>query len=332
MSYIFQRQIPSEIVQHIYEFCINKRIYWDKVTEQFLKGGFNRKNLKINSYLKTQNWGSKKFWISTRPELSGKVTKWNVLNNKREPCTFDYRCGEWSLKTKQVIVTFKMRRGIWNKWSSKDPVSKWLRNIKKFETAVKEAQKSLAIDYKLKVIYLKYLPKEKNNFGIKFKSQFYKDRAKKMEKEKIKQKEIKRSDAYIQKRMLIKRANSPFVINLTTVNLLFTLSDQNYHRKKFYKGRVINTWFKQHRDVNARLIFTKPRGKNNKYNPDIIDNYIGELQITVRFEDNEIRHYTIENLLLRIQVSKHQMLHRENLENIRKNSKPISNCVLNQQS
>ena len=327
MSYIFQRQIPSEIVQHIYEFCIDKRIYWNKVTEQFLKGGFYRKNLKAHSYLKKQNWCCEKFWNSYRPELSGEVTR--LINNKREPCTFDYRYGEWSLKTKQVVVTFKMRRGFRNRWSSKDPVSKWLRNIKKFETEAAGARYITLTDFK--EMYLEYLPKEKNNFGIKFKSQFYKDRAKKLEKEKIKQKEIKRSDAYIQKRMLIKRENSPFVINLTTVNLLFTLSDQNYHRKKFYKGKVTGTRFKQHRDDNNRLIFKKPRG-NNKFIPDIVDNYIGELQITVRFEDNEIRHYTIENLLLRIQVSKHQWLHAKNLENIRKNSKPISNCVLNPQS
>ena len=100
---------------------------------------------------------------------------------------------------------------------------------------------------------------------------------------------------------------------------------------QFYKGRVIGKRFQQYRDGNNRLIFKKPRG-NNKFIPDIVDNYIGELYITVRFEDNEIRHYTIEKLLLRIQVSKHQWLHTKNLENIRKTSKPISNCVLNQQS
>ena len=51
-----------------------------------------------------------------------------MINNKREPCSFDYRYGEWSIKTKQVIVTFKMRRSFRNRWSSKDPVSKWLKS------------------------------------------------------------------------------------------------------------------------------------------------------------------------------------------------------------
>ena len=180
-------------------------------------------------------------------------------------------------------------------------------------------------------MYLEYLPKEKNNFGIKFKSQFYKDRAKKLEKEKIKQEDIKRADLFIEERKLLKLTNSPFVVNLSTVNLAFTVPEQNKYKIKFYKGRVIGTRFKQHRNHNNRLIFKKPRG-NNKFIPDIVDNYIGELYITVRFADNEIRHYTIEKLLLRIQVSKHQWLHAKNLENIRKNSKPIPNCVLNQQS
>lgn len=325
MNYVFPRKIPSEIIQYIYEFCIDKRIYWNKVTEQFLKGGFYRKNLKVNSYLKKQNWCCKKFWNSYRPELSGEVT--TLINNKREPCSFDYRYGEWSIKTKQVIVTFKMRRSFRNRWSSKDPVSKWLKNIKKFETA---ATRYIALN-DFKEMYLEYLPKEKNNFGIKFKSQFYKDLAKKLEKEKIKQEDIKRADSFIEERKLLKLTNSPFVVNLSTVNLAFTVPDQNKYKIQFYKGRVIGTRFQQYRDLDNRLIFKKPRG-NNKFIPDIVDNYIGELYITVRFEDNEIRHYTIEKLLLRIQVSKHKWLHTKNLENIRKNSKPISNCVLKQQS
>lgn len=324
MNYVFPRKIPSEIIQYIYELCIDKRINWSKVTEQFLKGGFYRKNLKVNSYLKKQNWCCKKFWNSYRPELSGEVT--TLINNKREPCSFDYRYGEWSIKTKQVIVTFKMRRSFRNRWSSKDPVSKWLKNIKKFETA--GARYITLNDFK--EMYLEYLPKEKNNFGIKFKSQFYKDRAEIYKKKKKKKEEEKNSGLFIEERKKLKIENSPFIKG-QTVNLAFTVPEQNKYKIKFYKGRVTGKLFKQHRDDNNRLIFKKPRG-NNKFIPDIVDNYIGELYITVRFEDNEIRHYTIEKLLLRIQVSKHKWLHTKNLENIRKNSKPISNCVLNQQS
>ena len=50
---MFER-LPNELVQHIYEFCIDKRIHWDKVTEQFFKGGFNRKNLKIFPFIEKQ--------------------------------------------------------------------------------------------------------------------------------------------------------------------------------------------------------------------------------------------------------------------------------------
>ena len=223
-----------------------------------------------------------------------------------------------------------MMRGLRRKFSSKDPVSKWLRNIKKFETEAAGARYITLNDFK--EMYLGYLPKEKNNFGIKFKSQFYKDRAEIYKKKKKKKEEEKKWYSFIQKRKFIKLTNSPFVVNLSTVNLAFTVPEQNKYKIQFYKGRVTGTLFKQHRDDNNRLIFKRPRG-NNKFIPDIVDNYIGELYITVRFEDNEIRHYTIEKLLLRIQVSKHQWLHTKNLENIRKNSKPmVQKCVLNQQS
>jgi len=331
MNYVFPRKIPSEIIQYIYELCIDKRIYWGKVTEQFLKGGFNRKNLKILPFIEKQKILCKQVWLYNRPELSLNMTRWNPITNERELCPFEYRNGEWDIKNKQVIVTFKTRRGFWNKWSSKDPVSRWLKNIKKFETAGRGyvcVFDNLFYPRSLSPLY--YLPKEKNNFGIKFKSQFYKERAKKNKKIKEKEKDKKNSGLFIEERKKLKIENSPFIKG-QTVNLMFTFSNQYYYRRKIYKGKVTGIWFKQHRDDNNRLIFKKPRG-NNKFIPDIVDNYIGELYITVKFEDNEIRHYTIEKLLLRIQVSKHQLLHKKNLENIRKNSKPISNCVLNQQS
>ena len=71
---------------------------------------------------------------------------------------------------------------------------------------------------------------------------------------------------------------------------------------------VVGVCFEQHRNNNNRLIFTKPRGKTNKFNPDIVDNYIGEMLIVVKFEDGDIRYYTIEHLLTRIIISKQHWL------------------------
>ena len=49
--------------------------------------------------------------------------------------------------------------------SAKNPVSKWLQNIEKFETA--------------HPTFATYLPKRKNRFKIKCNSEFYKERSKK---------------------------------------------------------------------------------------------------------------------------------------------------------
>ena len=126
--------LPIEIIRHIYEFCIDKRLNWEKLTQQFLKGGFNRKNLKLNGFLQKEHWCAKRIWEASRPELY-----WWKRN-----INFDYRYGEWSIKKKFVVVTFTTSRGLRNIWSAKEPVSRWLKNIKKFETKVpKKVQKML---------------------------------------------------------------------------------------------------------------------------------------------------------------------------------------------
>ena len=163
--------LPSELVQHIFEFCIDKRLYWNKLNQQFLKGGFNRKNLKLNKYLEKEHWYAKKIWDSTRPEM------WGIHK-------FYYRYGEWDIKKKYVVVTCKTRRGLVNKRSGKDPVSIWLKNIKKFETSYPKFAKEA------------YLPDTPSPIKIKGVSKFYIDLRAKNKKKKKKRKR-KKSGFYI---------------------------------------------------------------------------------------------------------------------------------------
>jgi len=287
---IMFEKLPIELVQYIYEFCIDKRIHWDKVTEQFLKGGFNRKNLNIFPFIEKQKKLCRRFWLSTRPEIYG-ITQWNTITRTYDLCPFDYRYGEWDIKKKYVVVTFERRNGFRNRWSSKDPVSKWLKNINKFETAALNWHCSYAPP-------LGYLPKEKNNFGIKFNTQFYKNRAEKNKKKKKKEEDKKKSDLFIKERKDLKIKSCPFINNYAVLLSFITQTT-----KKIYKGNVTRIWLKEHRNDNGRLIFTKPRGKNS-FDPNTVDNYIGQIKITVRFEDGEYRYYTTEKLLRRIKISK----------------------------
>ena len=166
--------LPEELIWIILEFAgMDKKSNMNKVLRQFIKGGFNRKNLRIQPYLDRQHWCAKQFWLSTRPELSGEMTQWNTITNKRDCLPFEYMNGEWSIKWKMVRVTFTKSRWVdghlvqkfRQKQSAKNPVSKWLQNIEKFETA--------------HPTFATYLPKRKNRFNIKCNSEFYKERSKK---------------------------------------------------------------------------------------------------------------------------------------------------------
>jgi len=170
-------RLPEELILIILSFAgIDKKTNMDKVLDQFIKGGFNRKNLNINQYLDKQYWFAKQFWLSTRQELSGAVTEWNSVTLKRQVCPFEYMNGEWSIKWKMVRVTFTKSRWVdghlvqkfRQKQSSKNPVSKWLQNIEKFETA--------------HPTYATYLSERKNIFNIKCISKFYKERSEKSKK------------------------------------------------------------------------------------------------------------------------------------------------------
>jgi hypothetical protein len=284
--------LPSELIQHIFEFCIDKRLAWDKLIQQFLKGGFNRKNLRLNGYIKNQHWYAQKLWRFDRPEISGEMTQWNTITQKRELCNFDYRYGEWDIKTKRIVVTFKTRNGFYNKWSAKEPVSRWLKNIKKFETNHHEFAKEM------------YLPEVPCPIKVKGVSKFYVDlRANnkiKKRKEKKRNKENRAASLFMKERRQLKINKCNFKQN-QEVLLSFTMSSSG--KLKFYKGYVQSFHFHQHRGGNGyRLIFSAPRGVN-RLDPLKIDNYIGEVKITIKFEDGEKRQYTHEKLAERVKIS-----------------------------
>lgn len=277
--------LPSELVQHIFEFCIDKRLFWDKLNQQFLKGGFNRKNLKLNKYLEKERWCAKKIWESTRPEM------WGIHK-------FYYRYGEWDIKKKYVVVTCKTRRGLVNKWSAKDPVSRWLKNIKKFETSYPEFAKEA------------YLPDNPSPIKIKGVSKFYIDLRAKNKKKRKKEKETKAASLFMAERKQLKLNKCNFKKN-QEVLLSFTMPSG---KLKFYRGWVSQIYLHQHRGGNGyRKIFSAPRGKN-RFDTLNVDNYIGEVKISVRFEDYDYRCYSNERLVQRIQTSAKEKITQE--ENI----------------
>lgn len=72
MKLIFN--LPEDIVIYIYAFCIDKRENWDKVSDQFLKGGFNSCQ-HIKKYMKNQHKKAINA-ASFRNGRNSKVTKW----------------------------------------------------------------------------------------------------------------------------------------------------------------------------------------------------------------------------------------------------------------
>ena len=289
--------LPSEITQQIFEFCGDKRLAWDKLNQQFLKGGFNRKNLQLIKYLQKEKWYAKKFWASTRPEISGAITQWNIVTKKREICLFDYQHGEWNIKNKAVRVTFKTNYGERNRWSAKESVSKWLNNIKKFETSYPEFARNT------------YLPNTTPPINIKRNSKFYIDLRSRNKKKRKREKVKKEASLFMEERKQLKLKKCNFKKNQELL-LSFTMSSG---KLKFYRGRVHQIYLRQHRGVILRqLIFPAPRCAN-RFDPLKIDCYIGEVKISVRFEDNEIRQYTSEKLTERVKTSAKEKFAQEKI-------------------
>ena len=85
---------------------------------------------------------------------------------------------------------------------------------------------------------------------------------------------------------------------------------------KFYKGFINQIYLHQHREGNNyRKIFSAPRGKN-RFDTLNVDNYIGEIKISVKFEDGDYRFYSTERLTERIQTSAKEKIIQESGESV----------------
>ena len=295
--------LPTELIQHIFEFCIDKRLSWDKLIEQFMKGGYNRKNLKLDRYLHRQQWCARKVWRSARPEISGEMTLWNSVTRRHELCSFS-NLVNWNIKDKHAVVTFKTSGRSINKWSGKDPVSKWLKNISKFETSHPEYAKET------------YLPQMQSPIKVKCLSKFYVDRRSDNKRKRERQDEKEAASLFMEERKQLKLDKCSFDKN-QEVLLSFTMPSG---KLKFYRGWVRRIYLHQHRGGNGyRLIFGAPRGKN-RFDALKIDNYIGELKITINFEDGESRQYTNRKLIERVQTSAKELIAKEQEEQILQNA------------
>ena len=173
--------LPEELIWEILVFAgMDKKSNMDKVLDQFIKGGFNRKNLRLETYLKKQIWCCKIFrgWHSSERST---LRSWNYMRGGYDLLTPVSKT-DWNIKVKSGSCTFIVTKcsaederkpysdripikSYWTRLTSKNPVTKWLKNVKKFETSYP----TYAND--------NYLPKRKNNFNIKFKSKFYKERS-----------------------------------------------------------------------------------------------------------------------------------------------------------
>jgi hypothetical protein len=120
--------LPEELIWIILEFAgMDKKSNMDRVLDQFIKGGFNRKNLRIQPYLDKQHWCAKKFWLGSR-YMCISLTVW------RKKPTYTLK-KEWCIKNHFAVYLQEHRGRTRNIWGGWNPVSKWLQNIKKFETA-----------------------------------------------------------------------------------------------------------------------------------------------------------------------------------------------------
>lgn len=292
---IYTFNLPEDVVRIIYAFCIDKRVNWDKVKDQFLKGGFNRKNLRILPFIEEQKKKCLEFWFNKRPELDKyHRMEWNSIKKSFELCPFEYR-REWDIKKKSAVVALRTKHGTNVHFSSKNPVSIWLKNINKFEATAKKCYRVLS--FWPKKSFLDYLPKEKNRFGIKFESAFYKERAIMRGKKRDKKAHLEKANRFIEERRKLKKMCG-FEFNQSVV-LFFNMNDSVLGSDiKFYMGNIVDVFLKQHRN-NGKLIFSKPKGVY-EFDNDAVDNYIGETWIKIRFEDGEKRLYTPENLTRRI--------------------------------
>ena len=106
------------------------------------------------------------------------MTLWNSVTRRHELCSFS-NLVNWNIKDKHAVVTFRTSGRSLNKWSGKDPVSKWLKNISKFETSHPEYAKET------------YLPQMQSPIKVKCLSKFYVDRRSDNKRKRERQKKSK---------------------------------------------------------------------------------------------------------------------------------------------
>jgi hypothetical protein len=272
--------LSEDIEIYILEFCIDKRLNWEKVSQQFFKGGFNRNNFNVARYIKNQKNLCKKYWLSTRPELRGDG-QWDAQLKKDVPMKFIYM-REWDTKKCTSIVSFTQRDGsIWNKWSGKKPVSKWLNCIKKFEKIKPE----MAVEY---------LPEKRRRFGVKGVSKFYVKKRKKLELKKKRIENDKLAILFSRERYEIKldvlRKKYGFTHNQ---NVLLSFSSNEFQGLRFYKGICNFEWHPYGKKLQGK----------KRFDSALVDSSMN-ISICVKFSDGETRFYTPEKLVDRIKRSK----------------------------
>ena len=127
--------LPDELRLLIYSFdptFIQRfRLGLNKVNEQFYKGGFHRKSLRADLYIERQEWCCGKYWRSKHPDMRQD----NRLDRRKHPVI-----KEWDVKEAKAICAVYYQKhsskypGIRHIISSgANPVSLWIKNIKKFE-------------------------------------------------------------------------------------------------------------------------------------------------------------------------------------------------------
>jgi hypothetical protein len=259
-------------------FCRDKLENWDKVNEQFFKGGFYRKNLNAQRYVIYQKSLCKKFWMGSRREL---WDKWNHQTGMNETIKFKYK-SIWDHKKCAALIEFTNNHGrIVQKWSGRTPVSKWLKCIKKFEAS----QPLMASQYLC----------EKRKFGVKGVSEFYVKKRKIVERKKHRQLLNQNAKLFWNERRTIKLAEQ--ISNCVFTNnqsVLLSFSSTHWQGLKFFRGTCT---------FHIYSHGSPPRGKN-RFNAVYVDNCFNSFQINVKFSDGETRPYFPEKLLERIQNSK----------------------------
>lgn len=276
--------LPESIERYILRFCLDKRLSWDKVTEQFFKGGFYRLNLNGRRYVKSQKNICKKSWYNARPEVRDK----NIWNNQTFTNTvikFRYK-SNWDLKKCVALVEFTKPNGRKIlKWSGRTPVSRWLQRIKKFETSHP-------------AMTTQYLS-EPRKFNVKGVSEFYVKKREAVQRKMLKRTENKKAKLFWSERKVIKLAEQLSKYGFTEDQTVL-LSFSGYHWKglMFFKGTC-------RFNLSNGYQILPPCGKN-RFNPTMVDKCFNDFKIRVTFSDGETRVYTPEKLLSRIYNSKNE--------------------------